>query len=951
MRVCDRIVLVGFLWLQMVGFAEHSRNIEDFELSTPLSPSLNPEPELPATLEILIPSETVLETPVRQGTDLSQELRSLRKRRDLLMQEEMYTGSCFERICKELKEIEQKTNALLSKNLLASAPTSRRGIIESLDAVERASLRKFLANRFQETDQLAQSQGLDAAKRLAKDYRHLEQTVSGEPAKEVVVQANNNPVQNQPSGRSIPPPENCLASLNANQTQFLSEIDRLAKDPATTDQMLTDTFFNTLNKMDLKSGEKEALTALATGRVAAAREQAKNLDPEGPNRDGLNLLKAKDAVVGGKNGISLAGLKTDDLAKLTPTLAKLFPESKEALKKISDPDSRSPLFLGNDVVMPLSHGKPQKILSLQEYQTAVKNNLENFSAAFRQYVAESKEAASGFNSARSGFFSEPSQASKNADRFYELSVRAIDRLEKEFGYPAEKAKDLRNILSKAINEDNKDIAAGLRQFELASAAIIAAPLAWPALALGGAGAISGFAIGLGLTGLDIGVTAGIDTYYNQGGLLCNLGKQVLDKGPTGFLLALSGGPAGKVIAGGTRFSQSSLMALGLSEKAAQFAARGSIGALLAAPGGFQIFGGIKGNATYTKLADEAEAQGDKELAQEFRRLASQAKASAANGIVTTVALPYLGKKFNQRNPASQEQVPSIESTYSPKEVKQIREIASRISAGRGGAPIEPAELHIIGQRRQEIIKLASDSKINESEALSRLNDAGVLFSGANGLNKLAPQTGPADRLDSLHVVLSKVVSSLGGARKLSGLQATERSQAIEAKLRELYKIGPGDGKVLKAFTKSASDLVGALTPVQIPRYRSVLWNQEVGKKPLSIKEAQELVNGKGSGGFNSTGTTPDEVAGFYPNTPADPTAQKRLVLFEYPPGTQGSVINGRGPTSQTARDVRVVNNDNPGVFVDNEIMVATPPGGWKVTGVSTRTVAGQPAYVLQLAPQ
>ena len=293
--------------------------------------------------------------------------------------------------------------------------------------------------------------------------------------------------------------------------------------------------------------------------------------------------------------------------------------------------------------------------------------------------------------------------------------------------------------------------------------------------------------------------------------------------------------------------------------------------------------------------------------------------------------------------------------YSPEVRAMAEHQIQRFGASRG-TPISLAERRIILKRTVEIEQLMKEMghapKLKGAdllkdpkyvEASSALMDSGMMFSGFNSTIRFTTHDGA---VHGGHVALSRVIESLGGAERVAAMGRIERSAAIEAKLKELYKV---DERIAaELFTRDATNLLGGISPVTDVRFRSTP-RPEGQTGPLTVEQAQAIANGRASGGLNSTATTVADAKKFYPD------AKQPLVVFEYPPGAPGVVINGEGLVTEgailyrTAMKEKGINpgGQNPEGFVPNEIMVGTPKDGkWLVESI--RLESG--VYVVKLKP-
>jgi hypothetical protein len=366
--------------------------------------------------------------------------------------------------------------------------------------------------------------------------------------------------------------------------------------------------------------------------------------------------------------LDISRLKLSD-PSVIETLKNLFPESAKQIDRINDDKNKTPVMIADQVVMPKSY-KGKRVLSEAQYRAGINNLLQSFESNLRDFIQNSNEANAGWTQVTQAFANayggngEETNSRKMAERYYKLALSKIDHLEQYYGYPSDRAIALRNQILQALKEDDKKIDAGLQQFQWACGAVAFAPLVWPAIALGGTGALVGMGIGLTFTGADILANAGIDAAYGNGDFVCNLGKQVMDKGPSGFLMALGFAGAGSLVQGGAKLTQAGLKALGVGNKALKALSLTATGALLA-PGIYHTGESIVSARELTVLAQVSEANGQMELAREYRTLAAKAMANAAQGIAASVVLPLAAKYLAKSGPKrSTHQQPTEEASGS-----------------------------------------------------------------------------------------------------------------------------------------------------------------------------------------------------------------------------------------------------------------------------------------------
>ncbi len=153
-----------------------------------------------------------------------------------------------------------------------------------------------------------------------------------------------------------------------------------------------------------------------------------------------------------------------------------------------------------------------------------------------------------------------------------------------------------------------------------------------------------------------------------------------------------------------------------------------------------------------------------------------------------------------------------------------------------------------------------------------------------------------NRDESLHYVSGQIIGDLGGAERLAAMPRAQRRQLLEAKLNETYEFSPDQlahglrDRVLENLT----NLLSSAEPIHHPRIRSLLHNGQ----PLTPESLEAIVNRSASSGLNSTATTADDAAMFFPDRLS--TNPDNMIMFVYPRGTPGVVINGEGKVTETA---------------------------------------------------
>lgn len=233
--------------------------------------------------------------------------------------------------------------------------------------------------------------------------------------------------------------------------------------------------------------------------------------------------------------------------------------------------------------------------------------------------------------------------------------------------------------------------------------------------------------------------------------------------------------------------------------------------------------------------------------------------------------------------------------YSP----EVRGVAQKL-AQRRGIPVDrisPDELRTIAHREDEITSLMREG-LSYDQARLQLERAGLVLSGQNSFNKMAPVGG--GKPESLHRVASQVLGQL--PESFHELPRAERLKLAREVIGTAWEVQPttpfvaekgkNQGLLLDVLSETIADI--RPVPAAVPRYRSV----PVPDGGIStVDDAQRLFSLDSKGGYVHTAPTREGALNFTPGS------QSRAV-FVYPEGTPAFVVNGEGQVFSGARELQ-----------------------------------------------
>ena len=517
---------------------------------------------------------------------------------------------------------------------------------------------------------------------------------------------------------------NCLAELNAEQLQILNRVRALTGQHLTNEELAKRTL-DEINRSALSDNGKGALAALAFGELNRAK-RLEMQDPNGEFKSNVqNLIRfgARSTA----QGLDLSGLDLSRLDQFKADLETLFPESKDEISKLNEVRN-TPIVLGNYIVLGRSNKRQPntgRIMTLDEYKKGVSNYLQIIRTAFRNYQEDSNEAGSTSNLISAIWRSGPSDAERREDRSYNHLIRTLSFLETHYGYPSNKMNELRSQVQSALRQANSTIDRSLTQVYWAAGAIAAAPLAWPIVAIGGTTAAIGMGTSLAFTAVDTVASATIDTIYGNGNLACNLGKQLLEKGPQGMVTALAFGTVGAALPGAARLTGEALRRI-VGPRTLQGIALTAQGALMA-PGLYHTGAAFFSASDLEVLAQAAEADGDTELANEYRRLAARARSAGTQGLASSIVLPVAARYMSQSFTFNQEMAERLLGRTLSRSLNRAMERAHRIGEGELGRDRRtPARIgNYTDQQLQNKYSILAEAGLSKNE-IKTLMDAGVV---------------------------------------------------------------------------------------------------------------------------------------------------------------------------------------------------------------------------------
>ncbi len=353
--------------------------------------------------------------------------------------------------------------------------------------------------------------------------------------------------------------EDCLSQLSAADWMALGD----AKSPilrglttaraavtARADQLQA--LFNQVSGRTLSANQK----SLIQGMPAEARQQALS---------DLKLLAQNGAGATATGVFTLAGFQFErltqaDSAALKAAFLRLYPSAEKRLSRILDPQRREVLLIEGQALLPpaLPQAEPGQHFSpampLPAYEAAVARDLAGLESDLRTYLQEARKGGrfQDLVNEISAFYTNDVWGLPSWERPHEAGQRAaqnmatwrLRRLKSKWGLSGAQLDIALDAYARVGAQAQGNREAALSDFAAKATAVALAPALLPVattpLLLGG------FTIGLGFSALDMTASAAIDQAFQGGGMGCQFLKQLDQKLPHGFTMALLFAPLPKI---------------------------------------------------------------------------------------------------------------------------------------------------------------------------------------------------------------------------------------------------------------------------------------------------------------------------------------------------------------------------------------------------------------------
>ncbi len=310
--------------------------------------------------------------------------------------------------------------------------------------------------------------------------------------------------------------------------------------------------FNQVSSRTLSANQK----ALIQGMPAQARQQALS---------DLKLLTQNGAGATATGVFTLAGfhferLQQTDSAALKGAFLRLYPSTEKRLARILDSNRREVILIEGQALLPpaLPKAEPGQHFSpampLSAYEAAVAKELAGLQADLRSYLQEARKGGrfQDLVNEISAFYTNDVWGMPSWERPHEAGQRAaqnmatlrLRRLKSKWGLSGAQLDHALEAYARVGEQAGANREAALSDFAAKAAAVALAPALLPVattpLLLGG------FAVGMGFSALDMAGSAWIDHAFQGGGYGCQFLRQLDQKLPHGFTMALLFAPLPKI---------------------------------------------------------------------------------------------------------------------------------------------------------------------------------------------------------------------------------------------------------------------------------------------------------------------------------------------------------------------------------------------------------------------
>ena len=472
-----------------------------------------------------------------------------------------------------------------------------------------------------------------------------------------------------------PAPKSCLATLNNTQKEILSVVRKELKQKRSANEIAAD-LYNRAADPSLSPTQRNQVVSLAVA-AGAAESQRKQMS-ELVDSGGL-----KDLLSGGarlKNGeLDFDGFDFDHPLTTAEKkeLAEAFPAVAAAIPALDDPKRDFPVVLGSWVVLPKAKLEPHgrfRALRLEDYRAELEDKRQELARDMIEYVRADNVANSGV----SRFFNRSRSHDRDALEASNRVSRLISELVDDDGIPPATGAKLREGFRLALKESDGNIARGMKQVYLsigitATLMAVAAPatIALSPYAAGlatfftttapGVAALTSGGLGLTATVGEMGIPSAISVYRGDGSLLCNLGKNAFEKGPSGIASTLVsvgvGLGTGVVAVHAVRAAR----AIGVSEGALNGFAT-TVSAISPIPSVLTARNHHRVAEAYRRMARSAKASQDDTLARQYFTEADQSDGQAALTLGFAAASPYVSNVITRKLLD-----PTVETAVSPED--------------------------------------------------------------------------------------------------------------------------------------------------------------------------------------------------------------------------------------------------------------------------------------------
>lgn len=310
--------------------------------------------------------------------------------------------------------------------------------------------------------------------------------------------------------------------------------------------------FNQVFGRTLSANQK----ALIQGMPAQARQQALS---------DLKLLTQNGAGATATGVFTLAGfhferLSQADSAALKGAFLRLYPSTEKRLSRILDSNRREVILIEGQALLPpaLPKAEPGQHFSpampLAAYEAAVAKELAGLQADLRSYLQEARKGGhfQDLVNEISAFYTNDVWGMPSWERPHEAGQRAaqnmatyrLRRLKSKWGLSGAQLDHALEAYARVGEQAATNREAALSDFAAKAAAVALAPALLPVattpLLLGG------FTVGIGFSALDMAGSAWIDQAFQGGGYGCQFLRQLDQKLPHGFTMALLFAPLPKI---------------------------------------------------------------------------------------------------------------------------------------------------------------------------------------------------------------------------------------------------------------------------------------------------------------------------------------------------------------------------------------------------------------------